>query len=155
MCTRHKRTYPSRTSCAKDHAVLRICFLEEKYIFESDVIQSVWKHCPQASWDPSGHWRTQRATEDNSYHLQSFLSLKSQSKIDWWKWDRSTEDGKKCKNYLSMRFLWVAPLLPRIYSTSLLQVRVQHWEISQEICKLKNTSEMCAKWQNKLIITPC
>merc|ERR1719490_662130 len=39
---------------------------------------------------------------------------------------------------LSMRFLWVAPLLARIYSASLLQVRVQHWEISQEICKLIN-----------------
>ena len=40
-------------------------------------------------------------------------------------------------NHLSMRFLWVAPLLSWIDSAPLLQVRVQHWEISQEICKLK------------------
>ena len=60
----------------------------------------------------------------------------------------------KCKKYLSMRFLWVAPLLARIYSASLLQVRVQHWEVCQEICKLKNIkSEISAKWQNKLILT--
>ena len=52
----------------------------------------------------------------------------------------------KCKKYLSMRFLWVAPFLARIYSASLLQVRVQHWEVCQEICKLKNIkSEISAK----------